>query len=335
MDTDMVWIRLLGVMLLFFGIQSCSQNEAQLYPEDIVFQPFANAITPIPTAHHQSVSMARLGQSLFHDVNLSGDNTVSCASCHDVNQDGVDHLPASVGIKGQLGSINAPTVLNSSLNFRQFWDGRADSLEEQAKQPPVNPVEMGSNWPDILQKLRSNPDYVLRFGGLFDDGITQDTVVKAIATYERTLLTPNSQFDQYLKGDEHALSEAATRGYRFFNELGCISCHQGVNIGGNMYQNLGIMRDYFSDSRTLSEVDYGLFNVTGREQDRYKFKVPSLRNVAKTAPYFHDGSASTLDAAIVVMARYQLGLDLDVATREDVAAFLDALSAEPLTLPDS
>ncbi|MBL8491321.1 MAG: cytochrome B6, partial [Rhodocyclaceae bacterium] len=227
-----------------------------------------------------------LGRRLFHDKRLSGDDTVSCASCHDLARGGMDGRPQAVGVRGLRGDMNTPTVLNSGFSFRQFWDGRAADLEEQAAGPVHNPIEMDSNWRQVLGKLAGDTDYKHAFDkiyGRMDGAAIQD----AIATYERSLVTVDSPFDRHLAGDATALSPEAAEGWRLFRELGCISCHQGVNLGGNMYAGLGVMGDFFRErGRPVGKADLGRFNVTGREEDRHVFKVPSLRNVAQTAPYF-------------------------------------------------
>ena len=288
------------------------------------------SIAPLPTEHNQNEDLAALGQQLFHDKALSSSGTISCASCHDIDRGGVDRLPRSPGVTGELSQVNSPTVLNASFNFRQFWDGRAISLEEQAHGPLTNPIEMNNTWDNIIAYLESDGDYTQQFNSLFPDRITADNVVKALATFQRTLITANSPFDQYLRGDDTALTPQQLAGYELFQDLGCVSCHQGVNIGGNMYQRIGVMGNYFEDRGNITQADFGLFNVTGIESDRYKFKVPSLRNIADTAPYFHDGSATTLPDAIQTMAQYQLGVPLSNREVDLLAAFLTSLSAPPL-----
>ncbi len=266
-----------------------------------------------------------LGKRLFHDQRLSGDNSISCASCHNLNAGGVDRRRVSKGMRGADGNINAPTVLNSGFNFSQFWDGRAASLEEQIDGPVHAAVEMDSNWPDIIAKLKQDQDYQRAFQQLYPDGIKSHTIKDAIATFERSLVTP-SHFDQYLRGNASTISEEAKKGYEHFKNYGCIACHQGINIGGNMYQYFGVMGDYFKDRGNITTADYGRYNVTGKEHDRFKFKVPSLRNVALTPPYFHDGSAKTLEDAVEVMAKYQLGCPILERDRQEIVQFLQSLT---------
>ena len=243
-------------------------------------------------------------------------------------------MDRSIGIGGVRGLINVPTVFNSGFNFVQFWDGRAATLEEQIDGPVNSPIEMGSSWPEVVGKLRGEPSYVAAFKDIYGNGINRQNVVDAIATFERSLFTPNSRFDRFLLGETDQLDEHERNGYELFKSYGCISCHQGVNIGGNMFQTFGVFGNYFSDRGDVTEVDYGRFNITGDDLDRYVFKVPSLRNVELTAPYFYDGSAATLADAIDVMAKYQLGRLLPAKDRDALVAFLQTLTGnykgEPL-----
>jgi cytochrome c peroxidase len=283
-------------------------------------------ISAIPLSVDLDPARVALGSTLFRDPRLSHDDSVSCASCHHLDRGGVDRLVHSVGINGLAGGRNAPTVFNSGLNFRQFWDGRAGSLEEQIDGPIAHPLEMGSSWPEIIQKLSRSPDYVTAFGGLYGDGISSSSVKNAIATFERSLNTPNSPFDRFLSGDATALTTTQQHGYGEFKSFGCVSCHQGTNVGGNMYQRLGVMEQPGPTNPLMDDI--GRFGVTGDVRDQHVFKVPSLRNVAVTAPYFHDGSIATLDVAVVVMGRYQLGRQLTNSETADLVAFLETLTGE-------
>jgi len=282
------------------------------------------ALPPVPELDRRVVA---LGRRLFHEPRLSGDDKVSCSSCHDLAKGGVDAKPLSLGVSGKAGLVNAPTVYNSSLNFVQFWDGRAATLEEQVGGPITNPIEMGSNWSKVLAALAADPTYVADFAVL-PGGVTEANVRRAVADFERTLLTRGSAFDRFLAGDEKALSSEARAGYEMFKSVGCIACHQGRNVGGNMFQRFGVLGDYFKDRGHVSDADYGRYNVTHNESDRYVFRVPSLRNVIHTAPYFHDGSAATLTQAIQVMARYQLGRKLSDEQVTEIIAFLSSLSGD-------
>jgi len=287
-------------------------------------------IKPLPITSNQDPARVKIGQALFHDARLSANGSVSCASCHDAKHGGADSRAHSVGFGGKSTAVNAPTVFNAALNFAQFWNGRAASLEAQVDAVVQNPVEMGSAWADVLKKLAADANYAAEFSRAYPDGITKANVQNAIASYERTLITPNSRFDRFLRGDEAALSDTEKKGYAKFKQYGCIACHQGANVGGNMYQRFGVMADYFEHRSAMTEADMGRFVVTGDENDKHVFKVPSLRNVALTAPYFHDASASTLSQAVDVMFRYQLGR---VAPAEDKAAIVQFLGTLTGDLP--
>lgn len=285
-----------------------------------------NPTGPLVQPENLPADRVALGRLLFHDGRLSGDGSLSCASCHRLDLGGADGRRVSVGIAGALGTVNAPSVLNSGFNFVQFWDGRAANLVEQAAGPVHNPVELGSSWAEVVERLQADETMRADFAAAYPEGqINAQNIADAIATYERSLVTVDAPFDHFLRGQRSALTALEGEGYRRFRELGCISCHQGVLLGGNMFQKFGVMGDYFA-GRTPSKADLGRYNVTGREEDRHVFKVPSLRNVALTAPYFHDGSAPTLEDAIPVMARYQLGREISSQDVRAIAAFLRTLS---------
>lgn len=283
-------------------------------------------IQPVPAVPALDARKVALGRAMYFDTRLSGDGTLSCASCHNIQAGGDDGLPTSVGIRGQRGPINAPTVLNAGLNIAQFWDGRAPNLKEQARGPVANPIEMGAKWPEVVARLRADKHLLAKFQIAYVEGLTEDTVVDAIATFEQTLVTPGGPFDRYLAGDQSAISAEAQRGYALFQDFGCVSCHQGRNVGGNMYQRFGVMGDYFKDRGNLTDVDLGRYNVTKKEEDKHIFRVPSLRNVERTAPYFHDGSVGSLEEAIRIMAKYQLGRHIEDGQVAAIAAFLKSLS---------
>lgn len=285
-------------------------------------------IKPVPVSLPLNARKVALGKALFHEPKLSRDNTISCASCHDLGKGGVDRQARSRGINGAEGQLNAPTVFNSGFNFKQFWDGRAATLEEQVEGPVHNPAEMGASWADIVAKLRATPTYAAAFKPLYPDGIQPGNIKDAIAEFERSLATPNSRFDQFLRGEANAITAVEKAGYAKFKAHGCTSCHQGVNAGGNMFETLGAMTDYFKERGRITKADYGRFNVTGREEDRFSFKVPGLRNVALTAPYFHDGSVESLEEAVAAMGRYQLGQPLSKGDIEEIVAFLRTLTGE-------
>ena len=285
-------------------------------------------IQPIPLSIELDEKKVALGERLFHDVRLSRNNTISCASCHSLGTGGSDRLTRSVGIDGSSGKINAPTIFNSGFNFKQFWDGRSDTLEDQIDGPTHASFEMGSNWPEIIDKLSRSPDYVTAFDESYANGIKSDTIKAALATFERSLFTPNSRFDRFLRGNTSSLTSEEKEGYRLFKSYGCASCHQGVNAGGNIFQKVGVMGDYFADRGNVTKADFGRFNSTGDRADVHVFKVPSLRNVALTPPYFHDGSVTSLEDAVKVMSRYQLGRRLPPEDVARIVAFLKTLTGE-------
>lgn len=282
------------------------------------------AVRAIPGRHRFDPELVALGRKLFHDLRLSRDGTIACASCHVIAQGGDDGRPTSIGVGGASGSMNAPSVLNRAFDFRFFWDGRAATLEDQVNGPLEHPKEMASSWKHVESLLASDSDYVERFASL---GLprSSDSVRTAIATFERSLITPDAPFDRYLCGDENALSNGARAGWERFRSLGCVSCHQGVNLGGNLYERFGVFVDP-SANHSSEPGMLGRFDVTGRPEDRFVFKVPSLRNVELTAPYFHDGSAATLEEAVHTMGLYQLGRDLAEEDVELLVSFLRSLT---------
>jgi len=283
-------------------------------------------ITPIPLKLDLDPRKVALGRLLFNDTRLSSDDTIACSHCHNLASGGVDGLPRSFGVGGQVGVINTPTVFNSGFNFRQFWDGRVASLEELIESPIINQFEMGSNWQQVIGKLKHDTDYPERFSAIYPDGLQPSHVSEVIAEFLRSLTTPNAKFDLYLRGDTQALDKDELAGYELFKNIGCISCHQGMNVGGNMYEKLGLFGDYFSQRGNIQQADYGRYNITKNEEHRFEFRVPSLRNVALTAPYFHDASADKLDKAVAIMGKYQLGIDLSKDEISKIVKFLDTLT---------
>lgn len=283
-------------------------------------------VQPIPLEAGLDPDRVRLGRQLFHDPRLSGTNTVSCASCHDLNRGGADNQPRSVGADGQHTARNTPTVFNAGLGFRQFWDGRAETLEEQVDGPLTSNHEMGGSWPDVLRKLGQDSAYVEAFRRLYHDQVRPKHVRDALATFERSLTTPNSPFDRFLRGETAALSPSAHRGYELFKSFGCASCHQGRALGGNMEAKFGALIEYYRPDEAQS-ADPGRFTVTRRPEDRFRFKVPSLRSVVLTAPYFHDGSVPQLEEAVRIMAKHQLAREVTGAEVHSIVAFLRSVSA--------
>jgi len=319
---------LLIVVAISYHFWPIKKNQliTQLAPLPIKFD--FNVTQPLPEQIELDVNKVVLGEKLFNEVRLSANNTVSCASCHVLLNGGTDNRYRSVGVNGGTGEVNAPTVLNSGLNFVQFWDGRALSLESQIEGPVNHPKEMASNWRQVLDKLQHEPDYSKQFAKLYQDGITPTNIKDAIATFERSLMTPNSRFDKYLRGNLEALSPTEVRGYELFQSYGCATCHQGINLGGNMYEKMGLMGDYFADRGNVTQADNGRFNINHNPESMREFRVPSLRNVALTAPYFHDGNAKTLEDAITIMAKYQLGRNMPETDLDAITAYLRTLTGE-------
>ena len=296
-----------------------------------IAEKFANEpVWPIPQKIDVDLKKARLGSILYHHKALSGDGSVSCATCHPLDKAGADALQTSTGIRKQKGDINAPTVFNAVFNARQFWDGRAKNLEEQAGGPPMNPVEMdGGSWDSIAKRLAKDSSFAEDFKKVYPDGFTQKNITDAIAQFERTLTTPNSPFDRYLRGDENALSPAAKKGYEIFKTANCSVCHSGQNLGGQTFEYMGLIGNYFHARGNVGKInDTGLASFTKDECDTHKFKTPTLRNVADTAPYFHDGSTSDLKKAVDIMAKYQTGVKLSDEDVNNLVEFLKSLSGD-------
>lgn len=274
----------------------------------------------------QSINLAQveLGKKLYFDPRLSKSGFISCNSCHNLSMGGTDNLKTSIGHKWAQGPINAPTVLNSSLNLAQFWDGRAKDLKEQAGGPIANPGEMASNHTLAVDVLQSIPAYVREFQLVFgSDKVTIDEVTQAIAEFEKTLVTPNSRFDQWLLGKKDALTQKELAGYTLFKNSGCSGCHNGPAAGGNSFQKMGLVEPY----KTSNKAE-GLSTVSGKDADRFKFKVPTLRNVELTYPYFHDGEAATLTEAVDIMGRLQLGRKFNEKENAQIVAFLKTLTGD-------
>ena len=273
---------------------------------------------------------AALGKMLYFDPRLSSSQLISCNTCHNLGMGGDDNLETSLGHGWAKGPRNAPTVLNSVFNVAQFWDGRAKDLKEQAKGPVQNPVEMNHTPEAVVATLKSMPEYVEMFRKAFPkdkDPVTFDNMAKAIEAFEATLLTPDAPFDRYLKGDEKALSEQQKKGLALFIDKGCAGCHNGVNIGGGDYQKFGVAEAPSKD--VLPPEDTGRQKVTGKEEDKYVFRVAPLRNVAITAPYFHSGKVWNLKKAVMIMGDTQLGKGtISEADAEAITAFLKSLTGK-------
>ncbi len=281
-------------------------------------------IQPVEPVKTINLAMAELGKKLYFDPRLSKSGFISCNSCHNLSMGGTDNLKTSIGDHWQQGPINAPTVLNSSLNLAQFWDGRAKDLKAQAGGPIANPGEMGFTHALAVDVLESIPGYVVEFRQVFGkDKIDIDMVTTAIAEFEKTLKTPNSRFDQWLMGNQDALTAEELAGYNLFKSSGCTGCHNGEAVGGNSFQKMGVVEPYKAKSPAE-----GLSAVTGKDADRFKFKVPTLRNVERTYPYFHDGEAETLTEAVETMGRIQLGKKFNARENAQIVAFLKTLTGD-------
>ena len=319
---------LTGVVLLAYVLVEYMRPEKVVAPlAPRVVPPKYGELGVLPPSPQLSSEVVELGRVLFHDPRLSKDNTVSCSSCHNISRGGVDGQQFSIGVQGRRGERNSPTVLNSGFLPKLFWDGRAKSLEEQAHEPVHNPLEMDTNWETVIAKLKLDQDLSQAFERVFPAGWSGNNIARALADFQRSLVTPNAPFDRFLSGEKEAMEPSAIRGYNKFLEYGCSTCHEGPTIGGKRFQKIGKMENFFK-GREPNDSDLGLFNISKRQSDRFKFRVPSLRNVALTAPYFHDGSAQTLEDAVSTMALVQLGDELPTEDRDDIVDFLKSLTGQ-------
>ncbi len=283
---------------------------------------------PIPTLVpllDLDLNIVELGRRLFHDPGLSGNGRISCATCHNIEKGGVDGLAQAIGSNGEKSSLNTATVLNAAFNYVQSYDGRAASLEEHVDGPMNSPTQMGSTWERTTKYVSSNPAYIRDFKSLLGGEPTAKRISTAIATYERSLVTPNSKFDQWLSGDEQALSSDEFGGYYLFKKFSCYACHQGAGVGGTLFQLMGAKQPYFTDN-DLAPEHLGRFNVTGLDRDRHVFRVPQLRSVALTGPYLHDGSVDSLEETVAIMLEYQCGQEVNQEDVRRITAFLKTLS---------
>ncbi len=291
-----------------------------------LFKPIPRAAPALP-GNAATPAKLDLGRMLYFDPRLSASHAISCASCHNIGLGGTDNQPTSIGHHWQRGARNAPTVLNAVFNTAQFWDGRAADLQAQAGGPMVNPVEMASPKAHVTEQLKGVPGYHDAFAKAFPgeaDPITLPNVEKALAVFEAGLLTPDAPFDRYLKGDASALTAVQKQGLKRFIDKGCAACHAGINVGGGMYAKFGVVASPGATMRPPG--DKGRSAVTGMTGDDYIFKVPTLRNITLTAPYFHTGSVWDLRQAVEVMGSAQLGTTLSAADVDDITAFLGSLT---------
>lgn len=289
----------------------------------------AEPISPIRPAESINLAKSELGKKLYFDPRLSRSGFISCNSCHNLSMGGTDNLKTSIGHGWHQGPINSPTVLNSSLNIAQFWDGRAATLQEQAAGPIANPGEMASTHAVAVDVVAAIPGYVREFALVFGaPDVTIDGITEAIAEFEKSLKTPNARFDQWLLGDTDAISQQELEGYQLFKRSGCVGCHNGEAVGGTSFQKFGVIEPYQTDNPAE-----GRYAVTGKDADRFSFKVPTLRNVELTYPYFHDGEAATLTEAVDIMGRLQLGKRFTDEENAKVVAFLKTLTGDQPSFP--
>lgn len=285
------------------------------------------AIVPIPENLELDPLKVKLGKKLFFDTRLSN-NGFSCATCHPVDRGGMDGLKLSMINGGGFDVKNTPTVFNSGFNSMQHWNGEIDSLEQQVARVILDPQHMNSSWQLIISRLQKDAGVMQQFRSIYANGLSVDNIMNALATYERSLITPGADFDRYLRGDMDAITPDQKKGYALFQQYGCISCHQGINVGGNLLAKFGIFKSHQERKKELTEYDFGRYLYTRNSRDKFVFRVPSLRNVSSTAPYFHDGSAATLRDAIRIMARIQLGITLADHEIGLIESFLHSLSGQ-------
>lgn len=291
---------------------------------------FANELVrPVDLIIPTDSQKVALGVALYNDKRLSDDGTVSCATCHVLTKGGTDNLQYSEGVRAQFGDVNAPTVFNAVYNHLQFWDGRAATLAEQAAGPPVNPVEMGSHtWDQICDRIKEDKDFVKTFTAVYPNGVTLENVTDAIAEYEKTLITPNSRFDKYLRGDMAAMTSEEIEGFNLAKANDCFTCHVGTNLGGQSFEYIGLYGDYLNDRGNIIKADNGRFNHTANNYDMHRFKTPTLRNIALTAPYMHDGTVKELKDVVAIMGKYQVKNGLTDDATNKITLYLGTLTGE-------
>lgn len=289
-------------------------------------------VQPIPVTLPTDAKKVALGQKLFEDKRLATDSTLACAGCHFYDRGGTDHRKFSLGIREQEGGANPPTMFNAVFNLAQFWDGRARDLADQIFiGPPLDPKEMGNkDWDEIVTRLSQDQALVAEFKALYPNGMSGKNISDAIAEYEKTLITPNSRFDKWLRGDDKAITDQERQGYERFKAFRCASCHVGKSVGGQSYEYLDLKKDYFADRKGQEPLgsDAGHYNVTKKQEDMHRIKVANLRNIELTHPYLHDGSVETLDEAVRLMGIYCAGLNVPEGDRALIVAFLRTLTGE-------
>lgn len=313
-----------NLFVFLLGMASCNSFAEQLDSGHIHQEP----ILPVPATLNADMERAAIGELLFNDTRLSSDGQFSCASCHSLHQGGDDNLQFSLSSTTDQNTINTPTVFNAVFNFRQLWDGSLKNSEMQVEHSITSQHEFNNNWDHLLTTLSGDRQLLALFDDAYADGLNRANMVNAIVEYQKTLITPNSRFDRYLRNEDDALTDKELAGYRLFKESGCVSCHQGINVGGNLFQKFGVFYDYMAQRGDIQTADFGRMNVTNRQVDKHVFKVPGLRNVELTAPYLHDGSAETLEDAIYIMGQTQLGRDLSDQEIGLIKSFLLTLTGE-------
>jgi cytochrome c peroxidase len=326
-------VRTLLTFLLL--LTACDARQAQLERVATFATPFSTeaaqlsgeALAPLPASVQLDPRKVELGKRMFFDRRLSGDSKVNCADCHDLKRGGAAGQAFSRLPNRKPVPVNVPSIFNLAFDFRFGWAGGYEDIGAQIDFALQAPAVMNSSWQGAVERLRVDRVVLQSFAELYADGLSRASLREVLSIYCLSLITPNARFDRHLRGEQE-LATDERRGYELFREYGCISCHQGINVGGNMLQRFGLMRDYFADRGELTSADLGLYRFTGRADDRHVFRVPSLRNVALTAPYFHDASVQTLEEAAKVMARYQLGRALSDAQAQAIAAFLRTLTGE-------
>ncbi len=320
-----VWLVIVAAVGCDEGVRSVPVVDLER-DEAVIARSDGDLVLPVPLDVPFDGARAALGERLFADRALSHDGAVSCSSCHDLEHGGSNGLPRSAVPGREPGPMNVPTVLNVGLNFRWSWTGRWELMADQIGAAMRAPHALATTPEQAAEAVR--PSYGAAFAEVYADGLTPVNLLDALTEYLRSLTTPNAPFDRYLRGDEGALDEEARAGWEIFRSYGCVTCHQGVNVGGNLFQRFGVVEDYLEARSEHTAADVGRYAHTRRDDDRHVFRVPSLRNVALTAPYFHDGSAATLEDAVQVMARYQLGRQLDESQVRALVAFLRSLTGE-------
>ena len=306
-------------------------HRATFYPSELSAEQFKyEPVRPIPASLSVNNRKAKLGEKLFYDKRLSSDNSISCASCHNLNNGGANNRQYQESINKHLCSINTPTIYNAHFNTIQSWSGSATSIEEYIEKHLLSPDILGnSSFAKIIEKLQKDNDINDLFEKLYDDGITMSSITNAIAEFGKTLLTPDCDFDKYIKGDEFAINKMQVFGYEQFKSYKCATCHAGINFGGQTRELMGRHKDYFEDRGwELTKDDMGYFNHTADEYDRYRFKVPGLRNVELTKPYFHDGSQQALYDAVITMGSHQSGRKISNEDAKAIVAFLETLTGK-------